>query len=904
MIARPLYSDDFVGRRRELAFLCDEFRAACESCMRCVAIEGEAGIGKSRLIQEFFKTLGESAVIAAGYCSEHVRAPYLPFTEIVDRLDPRARLAALRPREHSSQSEEKWAYFNAVAGVVRAQSAKHPVVLAIEDAQWADNATAELLRFLITRLREVRVLIVITFREELPARNAAAAALRSAVSRMRGATVQLPALRRHEVKHLLQDAIAKRGAYLPPATIAQIEMLAEGNPLFAEELASVALQSGTLSFQAHIPVTLQAILSERLAAFSAAERGLLCRAALVGDVFDASFVCAIAESPQTEFLDVIERAVAAGLVREVDGEAARFAFRHALIRQALADQLVLTLAAPLHVRIAEHVESAPDTRSRAAELAYHWSSAHVHEKARLWSEIAAQSAWDVYAYRDAIRFYTDALRWNYPAGTARAAVYERLGTLLYIDGCGEEPAEWFARARREYEAAGNAVGAAHALLLQADQNWVDARTQESASAALEAAVALKRLGHTPMYAQALLSVARYSVTLGQVDRTLAHLHAASALRAHFDEGSRASWHEVRGETYAVLGDRRRSLSDFRAAARLAAQSGVSELISQIENNFALAAFDLGDLDLAVARHQIAVDEAHRSGLMWRIAYCSLNYARTLMFKGQLQRARALTWDALDAGVTTATFKTKAASVGIPLALLLNDRTLADACADEATLAMAERSGEIQRIASVAAAFAWLRGRQGRADESRALLARAIRAIPNAHRAWDLFIAVARWGDAEDVDLARALLERAPGRPVMRRAYRLLFDALTCGDPARSRRLAAVAEHNFAAMRNVMYRTIALETAGDRQAALTAYREMGAAREVEPLSGPAKPGLHLTPRQLEIAELVACGQTNREIAASLNISEHTVEHHLSGIFERLGLRSRAQLANVLGRQERV
>ncbi|HET6896646.1 MAG TPA: AAA family ATPase [Candidatus Baltobacteraceae bacterium] len=891
MISRPLYSDEFVGRRDELGFLAEEFRAACESRLRFLVIDGEAGIGKTRLLDEFLRSLEGAATVAVGHCSEFIRTPYLPFSEIVETLDPRARLAALRPRNHELRaSDEKWAYFYAAVEVVRMQAARRPVVIAIEDAHWADEASIDLLRFLMGRLGSARCIIVVTLRRDAPAPGPAEAALRNAAMRMRGATVQLRALRRHEIKRLVQEALTGRNAHIDPATLARIEDLAEGNPLFAEELASIAFETGALSFQTQVPLTAQAILTERLSGFTAQERELLYRAAAIGERFNAAMLAAIAERSADEVVDVLDRAVRRGLVQE-DAEA-RFRFRHALIREVLADQLVLAFAGPLHMRIAQQLEAAPDAHARAAQLAYHWSAARVAEKARIWNERAAEVARDVYAYRDAIRFYTEALRWHNSRSTHRALLYERLGNLLYIEGFGEEPARWFALARAEYEACGSGVGAAHAMLLLADQYWIDARTREGVKMAGAAAEALKVLGHDQLYAEALLSVARYAITLGDLDLARAYLQEAFPLQQAFDGGSRASWHEIRAEVSAVAGDRRSAVAEFRSAAQLAAQSGVSELIAQIENNSALAAFDLGDLDLALARHQIAVDEAHRTGMMWRIGYSSLNYARTLMYKLELERAREMTWQALQTGVTTATFKTKISSVGIPLALLLNDRALLDACAIEQTLDLARTSGEIQRIASVSAAFAQLRVAQGSAPEARAILHHAVRSIAHAHRAWDLFIAVARWGDESDVAFAHALLQSAAGRPIMKRAYRLLFDAIATRDGQRRSRLARIAARNFQRMGNRLYAEIAIEVANGHT--------VHAAPQAHP---PAHAVDTLTPRQSEIAELVAQGQTNREIAERLSISEHTVEHHVSAIFERLGLRSRAQVAHTLGLRSR-
>lgn len=894
MISEPLYSDEFVGRRDELSFLEEAFRAACEARVRFVTVEGEAGIGKSRLVAEFCKGLASRATVVSGACSEHVRAPYFPFEEIFERLDPRST-ETRRTAADETRAEQKFAYFTAVSELIRRESARRPLVLVIEDAQWADSASVELLCFLLTRPYAARALIVVTMRTESPEVHPQAAMLRSAASRGRAATLQLRALRRHEVRRLVQQSLRNASAPIGAEMLGQIEDLAEGNPLFAEELAQTFAETGSLSFDSRMPLSLQALLAERLLSFSDDEREMLYRAAVAGQTFDAAFVAGIISEPLDRVLHVLQRAVRAGLAVEQREIENRFAFRHALIRQALSDQLVLALAAPLHVRIAEAIEAAPDAQNRAAELAYHWSAARNAAKARFWSESAGDAAWNVFAYRDAIRCYADALKWNYPGGTQRAALYERIGTLLYIEGSGDEPASWFARSEAEYTRCGNAVGAAHARLLEADQMWVDARTQESLAAANEAAQQLKRLGHAALEAQALLSVARYAVTLGNTESARANLASAKRLSGHFDLGSRASWHEVSGEAHSACGQLVPALADFRAAARFAAQSGVSELIAQIENNFAIAAFDLGDLDLANARHQIAVDEAQRTGMLWRVAYSSLNYARTLMFKGRLRRARDLVLGAIETGVTTATFRTKAACVGIPLALLLNDRRLLDACAGEDVLALARQSGESQRIAGVAAAFAALRAAQGSPAEARALVSDALRAVAAPHRAWELLVAAAVWGDDDDAAYAAALFEPARARPRVKRAYRLLFQALRAGaaGQAAAKRLGRAAHLQFEGMGDALHAAMALDAAGERDDALRAYERMEAVRE--------KPRAvqGLTRRQSEIARLVSDGRTNREIAQVLHISEHTVEHHVSGIFERLGLHSRAQLAHVMG-----
>lgn len=858
MLRAVVACDDFVGRREELAFLHEEFAAARDGRTRFVPIEGEAGIGKSRVAAEFFAGVAGQATVRTGHCSEHVRTPYHPFATV---------LPARRG------SGDKAATFEAAVRWLTSESAAQPLVLAIEDVQWADSASIELLQYLIANLRDARVLVLLMMRTESSAEQAPLAALRLSLARARAGVLRLHGLRRNDVRRLVERIAAENEGSVAAEAVSQIETLSEGNPLFVEELARVALETGGLDIAANVPLSIQAMLAERLAPFSEDERALLVRAAIVGQRFDARFLATIADRSFDDVLAVLQRATDAGLVSASAAASTAFAFRHALIRQALEDQLILGLAAPLHVRIAQALEAQPDASERAAELAFHWSAARVADRARYWNERAAEAAAGVYAYRDAVAFYSAALRWEYPAGRARALAFERLGTLLYIDGCGEEPAIWFDRARAEYEALGDDRGVAHALLLVADQYWVDARTRESLAAA-ERAVGLVRACDDPeLEAEAYLSLARFSVTLGNAGIAAAYLRDAERLDAHLTLAQRASFHEVRAETHAALGAAVPALTDCAAAARLAGQTGSSELIAQVENNVALVAFDLGEIAQAIEHHRVALAEARRTSMPWRVAYSALNYASTLFVCGDLRAARGMLWTALETGVATATFKTKAASVGIPLALLLDDRQLLRSCADDAALQHARTSGEIQRLGSVRAAFAELRAAQGDAASSGALLEEALRDVRHVHRCWYLAIVALRHGSAAARSRVPDLLARSQARPRVLRAFRTLARA-RLGSGAESRRAAEIAARAFAAMGAERYERISREAAA--QDAATSE-------------------LPLSPRQAEIARLVAAGETNKGIAARLHISENTVEHHLSSIFARLGVRSRSLLA---------
>ncbi len=895
MIAPPR-GDAFVGRRDSLALLEHEVRLARDGCARKLLLEGDAGAGKSRLLGELADRLGGEATVVSGACEPGFERHYLPFRTILRRIETRARgrLSALG-RAGDAEIVDDVAFREAFAGLLAREAIRAPLVCVVEDLQWADPATLALFGYLCRELRTARVLLIGSYRLADAAGERALAATRSAAVRAGATVLRLSGLARNELRGLLQRAAAGRDLSVPPETQAQIEELAEGNPLFAHELLAIALRQGRLRFGRDVPLTARALAAEQLAGLGADERDVLLRAAVVGRAFAPAFLAELLDVPPARLAPVLQRAVAAGLL-DADAGAVDdgVRFRHALVQRVLAEDLIGALAGPLHARVARALEARAG--AAPAELAAHWAAAGDGARARRHFESAGDAAYRDHAYRDAIRYYTAALGCDYPRGPERAALYERLGTALYLDGCRTASLPRFTRCRAERTALADRPGAVRALLLIADQYWVDARTRESLAAAGEAAQALAGLDAPELAAEAALALARYAITLADRERAAAELRAAE--RDARTPEQRANAVEIRAEVHGAFGRTAPALRDCTLAARLAARTGNGIQRAQTENTVALVACDLGELAIARRHHRRALAAAQRTATAWRVAYCALNYAGTLTLAGALGQARALVETALETGVDTPTFVTKAASVGIPLALLLGDRALADAFAGERALEAAFASGEPQRIGSVAAACADLHAARGDRITARAIVRRALLALPHLHRCWSLALAAGRHGADEDVLRARLLLARSYGRPRVRRAHRLLLDAyaLPAGGGARARH-ARLAARQFAALGWEPQRALALELAGDAAAARAVYAAIGAATEAPPAdlarAGPA-PARGLSQRQREIAGLVARGSTNRAIGLRLHISEHTVEHHVSNIFERLGLRSRAEL----------
>ncbi len=426
-MATRVSSPRLIGRQSELDVLVAAFKAAAtEERASTYLIGGEAGVGKTRLVAELAARVEEAGgLVASGSCLEFVHRA-LPFGPIVQALrdvhrhldpalqaavvgDAEPALARLLPElDHRGDDagDGGAALFEHLLGTIIRLGDRIPTLLLLEDLHWADHSTRDFLVFLARNLRDARVLVVGTFRTDdlhrrHPLRPVLAELERSgAVTR-----IDLPRLDRDEVAELIA---AIRGDVPEPAVVARTFERSDGNAFFAEELlAAEELCADTL------PESLRDIVLARVDALSEPAQRALRVLSVIGRSADYRLVTAVADIPEAELNEGLRDAVAHQvLVAEPDGLAYRF--RHALVYEAIYEDLLPSERVRLHVAIADQLEREPDwydgdATELASELVCHWTSAHDQRRALPATLEAARSAEQMYAYPEALQHTEAAL---------------------------------------------------------------------------------------------------------------------------------------------------------------------------------------------------------------------------------------------------------------------------------------------------------------------------------------------------------------------------------------------------------------------------------------------------------------------------------------------------------------
>lgn len=443
---RPSGRSRFVGRTAEVDQLRSMWISAADGQRRLAFASGEPGIGKSRLAAEFATTVhAEGAVVLSGRSFAESIVPYQPFVEALRQFvadcDPRdletqlgpdpAPLVRLVPElatrlaldaTDEPEADERFRLFEAVAALVSAISLSSPVLLVLDDLQWADPATLLLLKHVVLDPRPASVLVLGLYRDTEVGTTHPLTSLQADLERdIPVGRVQLGGLEERDVATMLGEMIG----WSPPAAVAEgLRSDTEGNPFFLQEVIAHLDESGVASdhvriSQGHlvareigVPPRVRDFVVRRIQRLSPGALEALGVAAIVGTEFTLDVLATVLAAEPDDIVDVLDDAVEARLLTEVSGRTGTYAFAHALIQHGLQEGHGANRRAALHTRVAEAIEALrPDDPATLSDLARHYalSTGRYAEKVVYYGSAAGDRALEQLAYEDAIEEYTRAL---------------------------------------------------------------------------------------------------------------------------------------------------------------------------------------------------------------------------------------------------------------------------------------------------------------------------------------------------------------------------------------------------------------------------------------------------------------------------------------------------------------
>jgi len=891
MIVRPVLCRPFIGRRQELAYLRERRLEAGLSHGGMVLVAGDAGVGKSRLIAEFCKSLAYARwKVGQGACLEFARPPYGPILEALAQVDA----AKLELAAAATKREQ----FDSIVDRIGSISARSALILVVEDLHWADAATLDLLAYLGPKLDRMRVLVVASVRaDELYPAHPSTSAMAKIARNARAGRIDLGPLRGSDLRAFIDEALA--GIPLPEEERRAVAIAGDGNPFFTEELLKSAVEQSSVHAETrrrHVPQTVRSTLLERLRPFDAGERRVVEQAAVIGRTFGLNLLAATLETDTTAILPALRRARDYQLVEEVGPGV--FRFRHGLTRDAIYGEFLGAELQPRHRTIGLALEEAPLEQRSLERLAYHWWAAKDPAKAMDYNVRAGDAAAALHAHEDAIAFYERALEFG-GEPVVHGSIVKKIADRRLALG-------WTKEAQATYAQAADIFGSAGAHESEASCRATAAITAYGAglpepTAPLETMLVRLDAAEYRARSRAHLGLAWLAGTFGFPTRAQYHLERVDprALVEAADVALR--FHNVAAFVAMTVGDLDRFRREFAAWVAAAQASGSVAVAAGAHTNGAMcfSFFGLHDEARAEIDRALRLSEEARSRHCEEMAYafaalCSLMRGDLAQARMEVERVSTSSENHVNIVFATAW--------GTLIGAALDDRELVEKWFDgfEATVSAKPEP-------ECGAGYAEVMIRRGRDRDAAALLHRALPECELMRGNVMTLLSVGRYGARADRERARAYLERAadaavetPERPAL-----ALFDAIEGARGGRIDEAAALAISAAAGFRRLQMPFLeaqALEAAGDAEGARELFRRCGAVYDVRRLGGDSTNAgdalSSLSPREREIALLAAAGQKNLEIAEKLSITHKTVEKHLASAYQKLGITSRAKLGGYL------
>jgi DNA-binding NarL/FixJ family response regulator len=937
-----------VGRATELARLSEAAERARDGTGSILLLAGEAGVGKSRLAEEVAEA---EDLILRGAASGGATTAYGPIVDALRerlRVDPDAlaecgpllsHLALLLPELGSAAEEaERATIFEAVRCALAHLSSEQLAIVVLDDLQWSDETTLELLAALAPSLTQMRVLVIAAYRSDGLPRDHRLRWLRNELRRDgRLGELALEPLDQEAVAELLAELLDEPPSRSLASTVHDRTM---GSPFFVEELVAALTLRDSLVKGKHgleladdelpVPDTIREAVLVGTSELSSTAHEAAEVAAVMGQQFDLGL--AAEHAPETGLAELI----ATGLLEE--SEPGRAVFRHALAQETLYAEVPWTRRRELHGRLAEASETAG---APSLEVAAHWLGAGNTPRAREAFIRAACESEELRAHRDAARAARQALElWSEDeAGAAREETLERFGRCAELAGELADAAKAWRELAASHDRGGGGTAYAKAQRrLAAVQDLTGERDSAFASRRL-AAEAFAAAGQSADAALEHLAMAdhrRWRANYGEAIElsALAIEEADEAKRVDL----RARALGLRGVAQAKGGKFEEGLESVRTGLALALDEDLTPVAAELYQRLSLVLYDGADYRQAEEALDTALGLCRTNGNAGTEIACVTCLIYVLRERGEWQRAEEMGRELIDSGTAAWVAEGLLGAIHAFRGKLTPARRMLTA-----SRAVSSSVRHYNMFIDSTTSLAIVADAEGLDDEvarcCRELISRWEESQDHHYAVWGMRWAASWFAQRGDRGGANACAEAlgamaseaGHGDALAALAQAIGELALLEGDEA------AAAEHFSRAVElhralaipheraQVELRAgVALAAAGQREKALerlcAAYRnatKLGArpiaaeaAREVAGMgesvaqrlgsrAATAADEVKLTRRELEVLRHVSVGRTNREIAEELFISPRTVDMHVRNLLGKLDCRSRVEASHRAG-----